>query len=344
MAWTSSAAQSDRARHFGASVRDALPGAYSRLSDLPSQSWLKLATLLNISLLAAAIPLGPEFAIVAITSGSAIMFFVVLHRDDTATFTDSPHLTATPHPDHQRQADVAADHAANALIVVPAAPHARPTDLVWRDIMGHISHELRTPLNAIIGFSDLMGCELHGPMGDPRYQQYLEHIRNSGRSLLRSAEDTLTLTELLANRDHNDRPTLVAIDDLIHGALNRLKSDEVARIRFDGQFARDLEVQGERRALHQSVLNVVEDALERIAGGSADAVAISVRDTGARVVIEITARPVAEIADATSLRMTLARMMLELNGGSLDVATIPGAGWRAAIGLDLVRQPDLFRH
>src|SRR5262249_32251838 len=43
--------------------------------------------------------------------------------------------------------------------------------------LANMSHELRTPLNAVIGFADLMHSEVFGPVGDPRYSDYAEHIQ-----------------------------------------------------------------------------------------------------------------------------------------------------------------------
>lgn len=54
-----------------------------------------------------------------------------------------------------------------------------------------MGHELRTPLTAIIGFSDMMRCELHGPLGSDRYQSYAGHIRDSGVSLLQAIETAM---------------------------------------------------------------------------------------------------------------------------------------------------------
>jgi len=55
------------------------------------------------------------------------------------------------------------------------------------ELMAQMSHELRTPLNAVIGFSELMLHELHGPLGNARYQEYAHHISESGGRLLKSS-------------------------------------------------------------------------------------------------------------------------------------------------------------
>ena len=71
-------------------------------------------------------------------------------------------------------------------------------------LLAQMHHELRTPLNAMIGFSEVMLHELHGPLGNARYQEYAAHISESGGRLLRASEDALavaaTMSALVADR------------------------------------------------------------------------------------------------------------------------------------------------
>lgn len=72
------------------------------------------------------------------------------------------------------------------------------SDPVVGELMARLSHELRTPLNAIIGFSEILECEMLGPVGSERYQGYATHIRESGLNLLAAVESALALTQRLA--------------------------------------------------------------------------------------------------------------------------------------------------
>ncbi len=57
------------------------------------------------------------------------------------------------------------------------------------DAIGRVSHDIRTPLNAIIGFADVMIGEQFGPVGNPRYLEYLKDIRASGERVAGLIDD-----------------------------------------------------------------------------------------------------------------------------------------------------------
>src|SRR3546814_19257167 len=63
-----------------------------------------------------------------------------------------------------------------------------------------MSQELRTPLNAVIGFSDLLGNEPFGKLGDPRYKTYAEDIRMAGEHLLTLVNDLLDHSRIEAGK------------------------------------------------------------------------------------------------------------------------------------------------
>jgi signal transduction histidine kinase len=62
--------------------------------------------------------------------------------------------------------------------------------------LANMSHELRTPLNAVIGFSQVMVDEVLGRVSPPRYREYAQDIRDSGRHLLALVNNVLDLAKI----------------------------------------------------------------------------------------------------------------------------------------------------
>jgi len=211
-------------------------------------------------------------------------------------------------------------------------------------LMARVSHELRTPLNAVIGFSELMKGGLFGPLGHPRYQEYARHINDSGRELLKSAEDTLALTSLLSHRDGSDEGVPVAIAPLAATAWGFFAAEAARRdICLDVRVAAHVEVVAERRALRQVLINLFAEALERAADGSS--VLLFAETKGDLVEIEVGVDGTARPGDATgaTLSICLARHLLELQGATLvELESSGGGDWRAVTMLDRAIQHDLF--
>jgi len=64
------------------------------------------------------------------------------------------------------------------------------------EFLATMSHDLRTPLTAIIGFSEIMRQGIHGPLGDSRYDDYLERVHQNSQRLLLLINDILDLSRI----------------------------------------------------------------------------------------------------------------------------------------------------
>lgn len=80
-----------------------------------------------------------------------------------------------------------------AIALTAAMTQAEAASQSKTAFLANMSHELRTPLNAIIGFAEIMGGEIKGPLGDPSYKSYAEDISKSGRHLLGIIDRVLDL-------------------------------------------------------------------------------------------------------------------------------------------------------
>jgi signal transduction histidine kinase len=87
-----------------------------------------------------------------------------------------------------------------ALDLAAARDAAEAASRVRGEFLANMSHELRTPLNAVLGFSEIMEKELFGPLGDPRYREFVADIHNSGKHLLEVVGNILDLTKIDAGK------------------------------------------------------------------------------------------------------------------------------------------------
>src|SRR5690606_38481215 len=78
--------------------------------------------------------------------------------------------------------------------------------------LASMSHELRTPLNAILGFSEVMGDEVLGPMQNETYRDYAKDINASGHHLLDLIIEILDLSRIEAGRYQlNEEPVAMTL-------------------------------------------------------------------------------------------------------------------------------------
>ncbi len=101
--------------------------------------------------------------------------------------------------------DISQRKAAELLLADQALELSRAKDRAEQEsryksrFLANMSHELRTPLNAILGFSDLLGQELFGPL-NARQKQYVGYVSQSGEHLLALVNDILDLSKIEANK------------------------------------------------------------------------------------------------------------------------------------------------
>src|SRR5262249_13967630 len=144
-----------------------------------------------------------------------------------------------------------------------ARRRAEAANVAKSRFLATMSHELRTPLNAILGFSEVMKCELLGPIENANYRDYAGSIHDSGRHLLQLINEILDLSRIEAGRyELNEEP--VRFSDLIEDCLRLLKlRAESKGLNIVLEFAKGLElIWGDERALRQICLNLLSNALK----------------------------------------------------------------------------------
>jgi len=213
----------------------------------------------------------------------------------------------------------------------------------WGELMARVSHDLRTPLNAVIGFSDVMQSELLGPVGHPRYREYVRHIGECGRDLLKSAEDALAITCLLDHDPNAMISTGVDLRMMVEDAWGFHSGPGSSHgLLLDAQIPDDIEVLVERRPMRQVLINLFAEAVRRSDAGGSLGVVATVNGDLVQIEVFLRGQPGAPSVGQASLPVCLARALLELNGASLIEVDDPSSTWRALTVLKCVAQKDFF--
>src|SRR5438128_8532726 len=125
-----------------------------------------------------------------------------------------------------------------------------------------MSHELRTPLNAIIGFSEIMGSGMFGPLGSDKYREYCHDIHQSGQYLLDVINDVLDMSKIEAGRIRLDAEP-VDLEPFLNDAM-RVVSGRAndKRLKLTARIGRGIRLTADHRLLKQIVLNLLSNAVK----------------------------------------------------------------------------------
>jgi signal transduction histidine kinase len=254
---------------------------------------------------------------------------------------------AVCHPDletaHHHRRVIAAFTGSGIPMPIPCpATFAAPLDEpAFSGLMDSVGHELRTPLNAIIGFSEMMQRELLGPLGSPRYQDYVRHIRDSGLAVLKAAEDTIVLTSLLADRQRV-RSEAVDLDTALDEACRNPEARQRG-IRIVRGAPCSATVKAEPAALRQSLSNLVAAAVLRAPPKRPISITTRVVDDSVRLCVTFAgSEPGADTCGAaTRQSIAVARMLFELQGISLAERRCRDGAWRMTVALPVAETKPL---
>jgi signal transduction histidine kinase len=196
-----------------------------------------------------------------------------------------------------------------------------------RSFMRMVSHELRTPLNSIIGFSEIIACELYGPLGDQRYREHAEVIRASWHKMLQLVNQIMEIVRLetgMADLDIRPEPVLAAVDDAVNSLVAEADDRDVD-IEVEASDP-GLQVMADARGLKSVLRHLIQNAVSFSPDGGR--VLVAVRARGREVAIEV--RDQGEGIPAKDL----ARMMRPFEQGEAALTRRAGG---AGLGLPIVK-------
>ncbi len=219
--------------------------------------------------------------------------------------------------------------------------------------LANMSHELRTPLNAILGFAEIIRDGMMGPV-DTRYRDYAGDIYVAGRHLLRVIGDVLDLSKIEAGRMELQEEWIDLGEVIAACRKLILARAEAASVRLEvGNRGRLPPIMADQSRIQQVILNLLANAVKFTpAGGHVridawrterDGICISVADSGIGMKpedIPIALTPFRQLEgqlarryEGTGLGLPIAKMLVELHGGTLEIESQVGRGTTVRIHL-----------
>jgi signal transduction histidine kinase len=234
-----------------------------------------------------------------------------------------------------------------------------------RSFLRMVSHELRTPLNAVIGFSEILSCELYGPLGAPQYKEYAGLVHESGLKLLRLVNQIVEIARLEGHVTDLDLGE-VDLDDAVEDVVLQLRAEAATRgvsivapevgalpcLRADGRGLRTILTNLLQNALtHSPQGGLVVIEARQIGGGQVE---IEVRDHGEgadptdlpRLIrpFEQGGATLTRSSEGAGLGLPIVDLLTRAMDGSLRLKSTPGHGFTAIVTLpEATARPSMAR-
>jgi protein-histidine pros-kinase len=214
--------------------------------------------------------------------------------------------------------------------------------------LASMSHELRTPLNAIIGFTGTLLMRLPGTLNTDQEKQ-LRTVQASGKHLLSLINDLLDLAKIESGKVELSREAVSAREmlEVIGSSLRPLADGKGIHLIVEAAGELPL-LWTDRRALHQILLNLANNAIKFTDRGSVrmavhqkltdgkPVAEFAVSDTGVGIHQEDQDRLFKAFSrleasgerhyEGTGLGLHLSQKLAELLGGQITFESAPGTG------------------
>ena len=228
------------------------------------------------------------------------------------------------------------------------------------EFLAQMSHELRTPMNAVLGFTEMMTKEVFGPVGSPRYREYLRDIESSGQHLLQVINNILDLAKVEAGKWEMEEEVVDLVDVGRSTALLLHERARAAGVVLEiDEASPALAVRGDPRLLRQIVLNLLSNGIKfsdrggrvRLLWRSDEhgGVMIEVADEGIGMTPEEVQQALQPYASNskrarrrqdTGLGLSICKHFAEMHGGRLVIASELGRGTTVTVHLPAERMVD----
>lgn len=217
-----------------------------------------------------------------------------------------------------------------------------------QDFVSNVSHEIQSPLTSIAGFSKVLQQR---QMAEEERGEYLRIIETEAQRLSRLSENLLKLASL-ESEHHPFHPQTYDLDEQLRSVILTMEPIWSAKdLELDLELP-PVKAHGDADQLSQVWMNLIGNALKFTPEGGTvrvglksgvDKVQVKVRDTGIGISEEDQAhiferfykadRSRTSTNGGSGLGLSIVKKIIELHGGTIEVASQPGEGTEFTVTL-----------
>jgi signal transduction histidine kinase len=233
-----------------------------------------------------------------------------------------------------------------------ARDDAQAANKAKSEFLANISHELRTPLVGIIGFSEIMETETLGPIENVQYREYAGDINQAGQHLLALINNLLNLSKIESGKEDLFESE-IDIGGIVAKTVRLLHTQiEENQLVVECEVHSDMpKLVADEGKVKQILINLLGNAVKFTGKGGRVAIkawarqdsgcVIQIADTGIGIAPHDIPKALAQFGqvdgvpnrkfEGTGLGLPLAKSLVELHGGVLDLQSEVGMGTTVTI-------------
>lgn len=210
--------------------------------------------------------------------------------------------------------------------------------------LANMSHEIRTPLNSVVGFSEQLS---KSDLTNEQTRQ-VDAIRNSSEMLLALVNEILDFSKYEVGKINLENTPFHPENEImeVFNSMNVLAVNKNLLLENKVSLEKDVCLLGDRLRLKQLVMNLLTNAIKFTSSGKVilkvnlvvhgkkhGILKVHVEDTGIGIAAEDLefifdefAQVYSTTKQGTGLGLAICKKIVELQGGKIDVSSVPGKG------------------